>query len=113
MVASDHGPPAPSPHPPETTQTNTCSPPRPGANRANARKSTGPKTAEGKARSRCNALRHGLRAELPPDRLPGHRLLIGDRQAYRRLREAFEADLQPQGAAEQFLVERMAVAAWK
>ena len=34
------------------------------ANRANALKSTGPRTAAGKARSRLNALKHGRRSSL-------------------------------------------------
>jgi hypothetical protein len=37
------------------------------ANRANAKKSTGPKTAVGKRRSSRNAFRHGLSGPLPED----------------------------------------------
>ena len=33
------------------------------ANRANARRSTGPRTEEGKQQSRRNAVRHGLTAD--------------------------------------------------
>ena len=38
----------------------TCSPAQLAANRANSIKSTGPRTTEGKSRSRANALKHGL-----------------------------------------------------
>ncbi len=41
-----------------------CSPARIEANRKNALKSTGPRTPEGKARSRANALKHGLCASV-------------------------------------------------
>ena len=37
------------------------------ANRANAKKSTGPRTARGKLKSSRNAFRHGLCGPLPPD----------------------------------------------
>ena len=39
------------------------------ANRANAKRSTGPKTAAGKRRSSGNAFRHGLSGPLPDDAL--------------------------------------------
>ena len=41
-----------------------CSPAKLAANLANARKSTGPKTPEGKERSRANALKHGFCSEV-------------------------------------------------
>ena len=36
------------------------------ANRANAKRSTGPKTPQGKARSRRNSYKHGLRTRISP-----------------------------------------------
>lgn len=39
------------------------------ANRSNAKRSTGPKTAVGKIRSSSNALRHGLSRPIPKDTL--------------------------------------------
>lgn len=40
------------------------------ANRANAKRSTGPKSAIGKLKSSRNALRHGLSCQLQPDAAP-------------------------------------------
>jgi hypothetical protein len=68
----------PPPSPPGSLATSDRSPdarpplsPRKlAANRANARNSTGPRTAAGKAASACNAYQHGLTGEslaLPPD----------------------------------------------
>src|SRR4051812_29997545 len=42
----------------------TCSPARLAANRANAARSTGPRSEEGRRASRQNALKHGLTAEV-------------------------------------------------
>ena len=46
------------------------------ANRLNAKKSTGPKTKQGKEKSRINAVTHGLRCQVvtpPEDRPPSRR----------------------------------------
>ena len=80
--------------------------PRQIANRANAKKSTGPKSAEGKAKSSLNALKHGLRAEqliLPNE----------DPQVFQATVDDWIDALQPADAAESALVERAAMADWR
>jgi len=76
------------------------------ANRRNALKSTGPKTAEGKAAVRLNALRHGLRSE--EILLPGE-----DEEALRELGEHLRAELQPVGELENLLIDRIISAYWR
>jgi hypothetical protein len=76
------------------------------ANRRNALKSTGPKTAAGKALVRLNPLRHGLRARdvILPDEDP---------EAFHQLCDDLEAEWQPRTRTEQFYLEQMAVSQWK
>ncbi len=72
------------------------------ANRENARKSTGPKTAQGKARSRFNAARHGI--------LGSVLFLQGAEQSeFNRLVQDLRAEYQPVGAFQESLVEELAV----
>jgi len=76
------------------------------ANRRNARKSTGPITAEGKQRSRCNAVRHGLTAETVIGALE-------DAEDYRAFEAAVIADYDAQSAVERELVLRLASLLWR
>lgn len=76
------------------------------ANRNNARRSTGPTTALGKARSSLNAVRHGLSARnavLPQE----------DQRAYLDLLASLRAEFRPQGPLEAFLVQQMASSQWR
>ena len=75
-------------------------------NRRNAQKSTGPKTAEGKARSRFNAVKHGCRARLPI--LPGE-----DPEAYQDRLDAWIGKFAPRDAVELYLVERAVHVSWQ
>jgi hypothetical protein len=75
------------------------------ANRTNAQKSTGPKTAEGKATVSQNAVKHGLFAQS---------VIYGENEGdYEAFHEKFFAKLDPVGAVELFLAERAANLAWR
>ena len=76
------------------------------ANRRNARKSTGPVTEEGKQRSRCNAVRHGLTAETVIGALE-------DAEDYKAFEAAVIADYDAESAVERELVLRLASLLWR
>lgn len=79
------------------------------ANRQNALKSTGPKTPEGKAHSRTNALKYGLFAIDMP--LCG--VAKENSQEYTALLKSLRKDYEPVGIAEHLEVERIAACWWK
>jgi hypothetical protein len=76
------------------------------ANRDNARKSTGPRSQEGKARSRRNSRKHGLTATM---------LVTGYEDAVRfeELRDELMNQHDPQSPLECELVERLAGIVWR
>ena len=76
------------------------------ANRNNAKKSTGPRTEEGKARAAKNSLKHGLLAR--DTVLPGEDPAEFDSQL-----SALEADIQPANSLEFELVRQIADAQWR
>jgi len=84
------------------SQMTTISPQKMEANRRNAQKSTGPRSAAGKSRARFNALKHGATAQIPV--LPGE-----DPALFHGRLDAYHADHQPRSAQECELIERMAL----
>ena len=75
------------------------------ANRANAQKSTGPRSVEGKSASRFNALKHGIDAAAVV--IPGE-----DPAAYEVLAAEYRRDFRPQSPSETFHVDTMIRADW-
>jgi len=76
------------------------------ANRTNAQKSTGPKSSEGKAASKMNAVKHGI--------LSREVLVAGeDHQELTALQEWFQEDLQPVGPMELMLVGQIVATHWR
>jgi len=82
------------------------SPQKIAANRSNAQKSTGPRTAAGKSRARLNALKHGVTAQIPV--LPGE-----DPALFFARVDDYKAGLQPRSPFENDMVERMALMSWQ
>jgi hypothetical protein len=76
------------------------------ANQENAKKSTGPKTEEGKQRSSINAMTHGIFAQIPI--LPGE-----DREFLNAIADAINQTYKPQDAMEVILVERITLASFR
>jgi hypothetical protein len=75
------------------------------ANRQNAQKSTGPRTARGKKKISKNAIKHGLFADA---------LIIGESEAdYEVFHDEMLADLAPVGAVETMMAERVISLWWR
>ena len=80
------------------------------ARRANARKSTGPRTERGKRRVALNSLRHGSFARWPWRSMLA---LDEDPRDYRRLLEELLAAHRPANPAQRLLVEDIALLRWR
>jgi len=76
------------------------------ANRLNSKKSTGPKTDQGKRSSRRNAIRHGLIAETTID-------VIEDPADYEAFEEAIKRGYNPRTGVEYELLARIASLLWR
>ena len=76
------------------------------ANRANALRSTGPRSVEGKSVSRFNALQHGVDAASPV--IPGE-----DPAQYQTLATEYQDRFQPQTPDEHYHVQTMIDADWQ
>lgn len=76
------------------------------ANRKNAKKSTGPKTPEGKAAASQNALKHGLTATRDV-------VATESQEDYDAHRQALLEELTPQGPMQSILAERIVSLSWR
>jgi len=86
------------PRPLSAAQKATC--------QQNAQRSTGPRTAAGKAKARLNAVTHGLTAKLPV-------LPFESAADFAVLKDGFLHDFAPQNTYQTFLVTQLATHAWR
>jgi hypothetical protein len=76
------------------------------ANRANAKRSTGPKSEQGKARSRMNSWKHGLTAR--------HIVIFGeDPKEFESLRAELWEEFKPRPGMASLQVDRLAADEWR
>ena len=89
-----------------TPRKKTMSPAALAANRANAKKCTGPKTREGKFKSSLNALKHGLYS---------HTFIIKTENAsiFENFSKSFIDEFQPATPSELELLKQLISAAWR
>lgn len=80
------------------------------ANRENAKKSTGPKTREGKAVVRLNAMKHGILASEAVIKAGEG---VEDAQAFAAILQGLKEDFEPQSTLEELLLEKAAVIMWR
>ena len=80
------------------------------ANRHNGSLSTGPQTPNGKAASKMNALKHGLRST---DVVVHGRCIKESRREFEALRQRLWDDLQPSGLREKILTEQIINTYWR
>src|SRR6476620_8155497 len=86
--------------------SDTSSPERLAANRANAQKSTGPTTPEGKEASKMNAVKHGI--------LSREVLVAGEsEEELEAFHESFRQELYPEGARQEMLVDLIVTTHWR
>ncbi len=101
-----------TPPTPVSPQTNlpALSPRKLAAQRANAQKSTGPRTVEGMAASRLNALKHGFFArDVVNSELDGP----ARAEEFYSLLDALLEEFQPQSVRERILVDEVAASCWR
>jgi predicted transcriptional regulator len=80
------------------------------ANRRNAQKSTGPKTPQGLAVSKMNALKHGI---LSKEAVVHGRCIKEDDQEFAALHQRLWVELKPVGLLEEMLVDDIVTARWR
>jgi hypothetical protein len=92
------------------TEPPALSPRRLAARRANAQKCTGPRTPEGKATSRFNAIKHGFfSCDVVNPVLDGPARV----EEFNSILDALLEDFQPQSAHERILVDEIAAYCWR